>query len=168
MNHRHAITLALCAGALVTSASAGAQGATTSPAAPVPSRADLARALRVLAAAPVIDGHNDLPWRIREDSVHPRDVRAYDLRGHAPGMTDIPRLRQGRVGGQFWSIYIPGEREDAVYAANGGVSSVPGYARVQLEQIDIARQIVNAQPALSWALTAAELRASARKRTIGS
>jgi membrane dipeptidase len=142
--------------------------AQSAPAAPQPSRADLARALRVLAAAPVIDGHNDLPWRIREDSVHPRDVRAYDLRGHAPGMTDIPRLRQGRVGGQFWSIYIPGEREDAVYAANGGVSSVPGYARVQLEQIDIARQLVDAQPALSWALTAAELRASARKRTIGS
>jgi len=142
--------------------------AQSAPAAPQPSRADLARALRVLAAAPVIDGHNDLPWRIREDSVHPRDVRAYDLRGHAPGMTDIPRLRQGRVGGQFWSIYIPGEREDTVYAANGGVSSVPGYARVQLEQIDIARQIVDAQPALSWALTAAELRASARKRTIGS
>ncbi|MEO6526277.1 MAG: dipeptidase [Gemmatimonadaceae bacterium] len=124
--------------------------------------------MRVLAKAPVIDGHNDLPWRIREDSVHPRDVRAYDLRTRAPGMTDIARLRAGRVGGQFWSVYIPGERGDALYAANGAVSSIPGYARVQMEQIDIARQVIDEQPALEWTLTAAALRASFRKKTIGS
>ena len=144
---------------------AGAQGA---PSVPQPSSADLARARRVLTAAPVIDGHNDLPWRIREDSVHPRDVRRYDLRHRAPGMTDIPRLKQGHVGGQFWSIYIPGEREEALYSANGTVSSVPGYARVQLEQIDIAHEIVDEQPALAWALTAAALRASPAKGKIGS
>lgn len=160
--------LALAASVLAPSAPAGAQGGAAGPAAPSPSSADLARALRVLARAPVIDGHNDLPWRIREDSVHPRDVRAYDLRTRAPGMTDIPRLRQGRVGGQFWSIYIPGEREDAVYAPNGTVSSVPGYARVQMEQIDIARQAIDEEPALTWALTAADLRASVRRKTIGS
>src|SRR3954447_6914261 len=102
--------LALGLGVHSPSALAGAQSASAGSAAPAPSRADLARALRVLATAPVIDGHNDLPWRIREDSVHPRDVRAYPLRTRAPGMTDIPRLRAGHVGGQFWSIYIPGER----------------------------------------------------------
>jgi membrane dipeptidase len=145
-----------------------AQGTSASPAAPQPSNADLGRALRVLAAAPVIDGHNDLPWRIREDSLHPRDVRAYPLRTRAPGMTDIPRLRAGHVGGQFWSIYIPGERGGALYAANGTVTSTPGYARVQMEQIDIAHQLIDEQPALAWALTAAELRASPRKGKIGS
>jgi membrane dipeptidase len=169
MNPRHAIAaLAICAGALVSSASVGAQAATASPSTPAPSRRDVARALRVLARSPVVDGHNDLPWRIREDSVHPRDVRAYDLRTRAPGMTDIPRLRKGRVGGQFWSIYIPGEPGDPIYARNGTVSSQPGYARVQLEQIDIARQVIDAEPALVWALTAAEVRAGFGRGTVGS
>ena len=159
---------ALFAGMLVTSVPAGAQSAPPRTVTPPPSRADSARALRVLASAPVVDGHNDLPWRIREDTVHPRDVRAYDIRTRAPGMTDIPRLRKGRVGGQFWSIYIPGDRAEADYAANGSVSSVPGFARVQLEQIDIARQVIDEQPALVWALTAADVRAAFRNRTIGS
>ncbi len=161
-------SLALGAVLLAPCTSLGAQGAAAAPVTPQPSRADMARALRVLAIAPVVDGHNDLPWRIREDTLHPSDVRAYDLRGRAPGMTDIPRLRQGHVGGQFWSIYIPGERGDATYAPNGAVSSVPGYARVQLEQIDIARQVIDAEPALAWALTAADVRASFVRGTVGS
>jgi membrane dipeptidase len=132
-----------------------------------PNRSDVARALRVLRASPVMDGHNDLPWRIREDSIHPRDVAAYDLR-HAPGMTDVPRLREGHVGAQFWSIYIPGERNDPTYAPNGTVSSQPGYARVQLEQIDIARRVIEREPALAWALTADAVRASFRRGTVGS
>ena len=48
----------------------------------------MARALRVLAVHPVIDGHNDVPWAIRENEKAPRDVAAYDLRGRAPGATD--------------------------------------------------------------------------------
>src|SRR5690348_16507828 len=83
----------------------------------------MARALRVLRAAPVMDGHNDLPWRIREDTAHPLDVDAYDLRRRTPGMTDLARLRQGHVGAQFWSVYIPGERSDAAYKPNGVVAS---------------------------------------------
>lgn len=160
--------ITLGAPVLASSNSASAQSAPPGAVTPPPSRADSARALRVLAAAPVVDGHNDLPWRIREDTVHPRDVRAYDLRTRAPGMTDIPRLRKGRVGGQFWSIYIPGDRTEADYAPNGAVSSVPGFARVQLEQFDIARQVIDEEPALTPALTAADVRASFRKRTIGS
>ncbi|HEY1586259.1 MAG TPA: dipeptidase [Polyangia bacterium] len=128
----------------------------------------MARALRVLRAAPVMDGHNDLPWRIREDSVHPRDVDAYDIARRAPGMTDIPRLKQGHVGAQFWSIYIPGEPTDAIYKANGAVSSTPGYARVQLEQIDIARRVIAQHPELQWALTADAVRANFKRGTIGS
>src|SRR4051812_16973411 len=79
---------------------------------------NLARALRVLRASPVMDGHNDLPWRIREDTMHPHDVDAYDLHKRTPGMTDIARLKAGHVGAQFWSIYIPGERADHAYAPN--------------------------------------------------
>ncbi len=127
-----------------------------------------ARALRVLAAHPIMDGHNDLPWRIREDTVHPHDVDAYSFRARAPGMTDLFRLRLGRVGAQFWSIYIPGEPTDAAYRSNGEVSSKPGYARVQLEQIDIARRIVEKYPELQWTLTASEVEAGFRKGVVGS
>jgi membrane dipeptidase len=129
---------------------------------------NMARALRVLRASPVMDGHNDLPWRIREDTTHPHDVDAYDLRRRTPGMTDIPRLRQGHVGAQFWSVYIPGERADGAYKPNGAVASTPGYARVQLEQIDIARRVIDKYPELSWALSASAVRAGFRRGTIGS
>ena len=128
----------------------------------------MARALRVLATSPVVDGHNDLPWRIREDTLHPSDVEAYDLRGRAPGMTDLKRLKAGRVGGQFWSIYIPGERDDPAYASKGAVASRPGYARVQLEQIDIARQVVAKYAELEWALTAGAVRSSFGRGKVGS
>ncbi|HTE47954.1 MAG TPA: dipeptidase [Gemmatimonadaceae bacterium] len=129
---------------------------------------NMARALRVLSTSPVMDGHNDLPWRIREDSVHPHDVEAYDLRKRTPGMTDLARLKQGHVGAQFWSIYIPGEKGDATYAANGAVSSVPGYARVQIEQFDIARRVIAKYPEFQWALTADAVRANFKRGTIAS
>jgi membrane dipeptidase len=128
----------------------------------------MARALKVLRTSPVMDGHNDLPWRIREDSVHPRDVDAYDLRKQTPGMTDLPRLKRGHVGAQFWSIYIPGERDDPAYRANGLVSSTPGYARVQLEQIDIARRMIEKYPQLEWAPDASAVRAAMKRGKIAS
>jgi membrane dipeptidase len=128
----------------------------------------LARALRVLTAQPVIDSHNDLPWRIREDKAHPMDVEGYDLRTRTPGMTDLARLKAGHVGGQFWSVYIPGERGDAVYKPNGAVSSQPGYARVQLEQIDIARRVVARYPELQWATTADSVRSAIGRGKLGS
>jgi len=140
----------------------------TASAAAQPTSRDVARAKRVLERSPVFDGHNDLPWRIREDSVHPGDVVAYDLRTHAPGMTDLPRLKQGHVGGQFWSVYIPGEATAGIYAPNGKVSSRPGYARVQLEQIDIARRTIARYPELRWTPDAAAARASMRAGTVSS
>jgi membrane dipeptidase len=128
----------------------------------------MARAIRVLTAQPIVDGHNDLPWRIREDKAHPMDVEWYDLRSHRAGMTDLARLKAGHVGGQFWSIYIPGERADATYKANGAVSSQPGYARVQLEQIDIARRTIAKYPELEWATTADSVRAAIKRGHLGS
>jgi membrane dipeptidase len=129
---------------------------------------NMARALRVLRAAPVMDGHNDLPWRIREDTIHPMDVEAYDLRKPTPGMTDLARLKQGHVGAQFWSIYIPGEPTDGAYKSKGAVASTPGYARVQLEQIDIARRVIAKYPELQWTPTSADVRAAMKNGRIAS
>src|SRR5438477_5492607 len=97
---------------------------------PEPSDVYLARAKRILSQTPLIDGHNDLPWRIREDSIARGNVNAYDLRKRTPGQTDLNRFRAGMVGVRFLSVYTPGEWRDS------------GYARVQLEQIEIARQVI--------------------------
>lgn len=71
----------------------------------------LARAQRLAKQGIVFDGHNDLPWAIRNYAPAPMSLDAYDIQTHAPeaGQTDIPRLRAGGVGAQFWSVYIPGE-----------------------------------------------------------
>jgi membrane dipeptidase len=116
------------------------------PAAAQQPDAALARARRILASVPLVDGHNDLPWAIRSDRDHPRDVAAYDLRTRAPGHTDLGRLKAGMVGGQFWSIYVPGEARDS------------GYARIQLEEFDIANRMIARYPeALLPARTAADI-----------
>jgi len=94
----------------------------------------LAVALRVLDGTPLIDGHNDLPWAIRGAEEDPSDVEAYGLEGRAAGHTDVARLREGRVGGQFWSVYLPYTPADS------------GAARIQLEQIDIALQVIARYP----------------------
>jgi membrane dipeptidase len=127
------------------------------PVAPRPSARDVALARRVLRATPLTDGHNDLPWRIREDTIRPRDVDAYDLRRRTPGHTDLERLRRGMVGAQFWSVYIPGEIRDS------------GYARVQLEQIDIALRVVGKySDAFELATTEAGVRRAFKQGRIAS
>ncbi len=113
---------------------------------------------RVLREHPLVDGHNDLPWTIREHNARPMDVVAYDLRSRTPGATDLARLRAGHLGAQFWSVYIPGEPDDPAYAPNGKVTGTPGYARVQLEQIDVARRVIARYPdRLAPALRAADV-----------
>lgn len=94
----------------------------------------LEQARRFLAVHRIIDGHNDLPWEIRVNPASLKDPAKYDLRGRAPGQTDITRLRAGGVGGQFWSVYLPFELEDS------------DYAKAQLEQIDIAKQVIDRHP----------------------
>jgi membrane dipeptidase len=131
--------------------------ALAAPAAGQTSDSALARARRALGSSPLVDGHNDLPWRIREDTIARGDPERYDIRGTAPGHTDIPRLRRGMVGAQFWSIYIPGEIRDS------------GYARVQLEQFDIARRVIAKYPdVFAWTPTVAEVRRAFAQRKIGS
>ena len=117
----------------------------------------LRKARKLLRKSILIDGHNDLPWAIRKWDKAPRDVDAYDLRQPTPGNTDLARLKQGGVGGQFWSVYIPAEDRSA------------GFARVQLEQIDIARRIVERYPdRLGLATTADEVEAQFKKGRIAS
>jgi len=108
---------------------------------------DLEIARRVLATVPLFDGHNDLPWAIRESESAPRDVRAYDIAGATAGHTDLARLRAGGVGAQFWSVYVPADAMEAHSAA-----------RTQLEQIDIALQVIADHPEdLELARTAADV-----------
>lgn len=118
----------------------------------------LAHARRLAQEAIVFDGHNDLPWAIRTYAPAPNDVDAYDLHSHAPGkgQTDIPRLRAGGVGAQFWSVYIPGEAQG-------------GFAHTQLEQIDLARRLIERYPdTLRFARSAAEVRAARKDGRIAS
>lgn len=116
----------------------------------------LERAKRVLRSGILIDGHNDLPYAIREWRDAPRDVEAYDLRKPTQGDTDIARLRAGGLSAQFWSVYIPGE------------GSGP-YARQQLEQIDIARRIIALYPdTFTLALSVADVRKAKRNGKIAS
>ncbi len=136
-----------------------ADGQTSAPAgspAPPPDRA-LEHARALLRSTPLIDGHNDLPWEIRRAPDHPMDVAAYDIRQPAPKHTDLPRLAAGEVGAQFWSIYTDGEMKDS------------GYARVQLEQFDIARRMIARYPdRLALALTADDIVRDFKKKRIAS
>jgi membrane dipeptidase len=107
--------------------------------------AALVEARAILERHPLIDTHNDLPWVIRESGKPPRDVVAYDIATRTAGDTDLARLRAGGVGGQFWSVYVPSDAE----------AGAKGFARLQLEQIDIALRMIERYPAdLALALTA--------------
>ncbi|MEV5985687.1 dipeptidase [Streptomyces sp. NPDC052051] len=114
---------------------------------------DQARAL--LREFPVVDGHNDLPWALREQVRYDLDAR--DIAGpqHAHLHTDIPRLREGGVGAQFWSVYVRSDLPDAVPST--------------LEQIDCVRQLIDRYPAdLRLALTAADMEAARAEGRIAS
>jgi membrane dipeptidase len=91
-------------------------------------------ALRIHREAILIDGHNDLPWQFREKK--DLSFRNIDISKVQPTLhTDIPRLRQGGMGAQFWSAYVPAE------------SMKDGSAvRQTLEQIDVIRRMVRAYP----------------------
>ncbi len=119
-----------------------------------------ARITRLLERAPVIDGHNDLPWEIREK--HAAKVESLDLTRDTSALphalqTDIPRLRRGGVGGQFWSVWIP--------ASETG----PRGVEMTLEEIDIVRRMIAANPtAFRLATNAAEVRAAQKAGRIAS
>jgi len=122
------------------------------------------RVERVLARTPVIDGHNDLAWELRENSkgrlasIDLRSDTSHIISSSGLGLsTDIPRLRAGGVGAQFWSVWIPTE--------------VTGSDAVQttLEQIDLVRRMVAAYPDdFQMAYTAADIHRIHRSGKIAS
>ncbi len=121
-----------------------------------PDDAALAHARAILKSTILVDGHNDLPWTIHEDSKAPMDVDAYDLRKHTSGETDLARLKQGQLRAQFWSIFVPGETKE-------------GYAKMQLEQFDIAKRMIAKYPeAMELALSASDVRRIAAKGKVAS
>jgi membrane dipeptidase len=109
--------------------------ATGSAAQPIDARTQ-ARIDRILKKTPLIDGHNDLAEQLRENYGMSVEGLASgsDRRSPHPLMTDMARLRQGRVGAQFWSVYIPSE-------VTGDTA-----IRETIEQIDIVRRLVRAYP----------------------
>jgi membrane dipeptidase len=94
----------------------------------------LEHAIAILESSPLIDGHNDLAIALRE-RVGSIAVSGVDLRQHVEGLdTDIPRLRDGRVGGQFWSVWVPAELPES--------KALP----MALEQLDIADRFAERYP----------------------
>ena len=113
-------------------------------------------ARKLLRSAILLDGHNDLPWAVRNNRAAPMSVEGYDLRSATAGQTDLARLRAGGLGAQFWSVYVPGELPG-------------GFAKTQLEQIDIAKRIIARYPdTFQLALTAADVRGAHRRGRIAS
>jgi membrane dipeptidase len=117
----------------------------------------IARAKALHAQVPLIDGHNDYPWALRE--IDPgRDFAKADITGKLPAlMTDIPRLRAGGVGGQFWSVYVP--------------STMPGSTAVTatLDQIEVVHRMTRRWPQVfELALSAEDVERSFRRGRIGS
>ncbi|SDM83725.1 membrane dipeptidase [Streptomyces sp. cf386] len=119
--------------------------------------ASLEAARELLREFPVVDGHNDLPWALREQVRYDLDARDIAAHQGAHLHTDIPRLREGGVGAQYWSVYV---RSD--YAGDKAVSAT-------LEQIDCVRQLLARYPNdLRPALTAADMEAARAEGRIAS
>ncbi len=119
----------------------------------------LAEVRVLLREVPLIDGHNDLPWQYRKRG---GDLSAIDLRRdtsqlNPPWVTDIPRLRAGGVGGQFWSVYVP--------------AKLPGAEALQatVEQIDVVHRLCARYPdTFELALTADDVERIHRQGKIAS
>ena len=119
-------------------------------------RATLERARQLHAQVPLIDGHNDYPWALRENAAS--DLDKLDISRAQPSIhTDIARLRAGGVGGQFWSVYVPAD--------------MPGQQAVTatLEQIDIVQRMMRKYPeTFELALTADDVERTFKKGKIAS
>lgn len=115
----------------------------------------LQRALTILRSTPIVDGHNDLPWVIREKAHG--DIKQYDLSTKRDLDTDIPRLREGMIGTQFWSVWVP------------SALSPLDAMRQQLEQIDLARRMVDFYPDdFGFAVSTADIQREQRRGRIAS
>lgn len=104
-----------------------------------------ARAARLMSEVPLIDGHNDLPWKYRalvKNDVDALDITKRDDRLH----TDLPKIREGKLGGQFWSVYVPVSFE--------GAKAV----EATMEQVDVVYRMIAKYPdRFGLALTADDI-----------
>jgi membrane dipeptidase len=147
------------AGLFVFSVVAASSAGQTLPVADREQAARLAAVKKILREVPLIDGHNDVPWQYRK---YQADFETIDLsrdtsRLKAAMVTDIPRLRAGGVGGQFWSVYVP--------------ATLPGAEAVQatLEQIDVVHRLCARYPdTFELALTADDVARIHRRGKIAS
>ncbi|KAI0017011.1 dipeptidyl aminopeptidase [Xylariomycetidae sp. FL0641] len=106
------------------------------------------RTEKVLASTPLIDGHNDLPYLLRlelQNKIY--NESTFTFRDHFASHTDLVRMRRGRVGGQFWSVFV--ECPPAGLSGDAPTHSV----RDTLEQIDVARRMIAAVEGLAWCAT---------------
>ncbi|XP_040897553.1 dipeptidase 1 [Toxotes jaculatrix] len=92
----------------------------------------LTRALKLMSETPLIDGHNDLPWQLRKQFNN--ELNKVDLNTLSTTHTNIPKIKEGRLGAQFWSAYVPCDTQykDAV--------------RQTLEQIDVIHRMCQKYP----------------------
>jgi membrane dipeptidase len=124
-------------------ASGTAQVPTPTPQTPDPKLVERAKAL--LEAAPLIDTHNDLPSMLLDE--HGGDLTGVDLGKVQPSLcADVPRLREGRVGAQFWSVYAP-----------SGTMRTRTSAREALREFDVALRLIRSRPELELARTADDI-----------
>ena len=121
-----------------------------------PDRELLARARALHDQSPLIDGHNDLPWQYRERVG--RALSQLDIGQSQPDLhTDLARLKEGGLGGQFWSVYVS--------------TSIPPeeYVRATMEQIDVVHNLVRRYPdAFQLALTADDVESAFESGKIAS
>jgi membrane dipeptidase len=140
------------------------------------------RVEKALRQAPLIDGHNDLPWQFTRMGI---DVDDLDLRQDTsnipdPLLTDIPRLRAGLVGAQFWSVYVPANApvfaagQPATVNSDSNILAAPELGRLRevyaaLVQFDVVHRMVNRYPDdFELARTAADIRRIHRQGRIAS
>lgn len=113
----------------------------------------------ILARAPIVDGHNDLPWELRDSDLPPESPALATGTAALPRplQTDLPRLKLGGVGGQFWSVWIPAD------------VTGPRAVEMTLEQIDRVHRLVAAYPdRLGMARTAGDVRRIAASGRVAS
>ncbi|KAG8213528.1 membrane dipeptidase-domain-containing protein [Butyriboletus roseoflavus] len=121
-------------------------------------------ARRLLDSAPVIDGHIDLPYLARMRWQN--NVSDIPLDVGLPMHVDIPRLREGKVGGFFWSVYVP--CADGSAEGNEFLTST-WRVRDTLEQIDVAKGLIEKYPnTFSYALSSADIKQSISQGKIAS
>ncbi|KAK4864005.1 hypothetical protein LT330_010215 [Penicillium expansum] len=103
------------------------------------------RVERILSQTPLIDGHDDFPILVRElfhNRVNDRNFTEAFVKGKFPGHVDIPRLKQGRVGGTFWSVFVPCPENGTDFSDENYAASV----RETMEQVDIMSRVQQAYP----------------------